>query len=244
MRLVVRRLGLLPLALRGVEIAEREVQRGALRQAREVGAQLPLQGLGAGEIGERREPRARGAVHGIEVERASVVVGRDGTIRVACREGRDAQVGVDARRVRDEGGLVAAARGRVIALAQRLVAGGHLGGDAARDLRGALERERRARGDRGALAHDALGGCFLGFLCALRQGLSALRQRSGRGSRTGGSGWRRRRGGRHQLDRGRSRSGGAQSRCSRWSEAAAHPEPAPPRPQRANATIRTAASAT
>src|SRR5260221_5933788 len=96
-RLEVFGLRILPARLRGVEVAQREAQRRALRVARDVGAQLRLEALGARVVGERGEPRERGGVARIHVERAPVVApgrppggparraGAHGPLRVAGR---------------------------------------------------------------------------------------------------------------------------------------------------------------
>src|ERR1700693_3727603 len=49
-----------PARLRGVEVAERKMQRRALRRARKVGAQLRLERFGTRVVGERGEPGGRG----------------------------------------------------------------------------------------------------------------------------------------------------------------------------------------
>src|SRR6202795_4530587 len=61
-RLEERGLRVVPARLRGVEIAEREMQRGALRVARDVRAQLRLERLGLRVVGERGEPGDGGRV--------------------------------------------------------------------------------------------------------------------------------------------------------------------------------------
>src|SRR5690348_13952430 len=105
-----------PAALRGVEVAERELQRRAVRVLGDVRAQRVLERFGRRVVGERRESRERGGVAGIELQHAAIRGRGARHVAQACLDRGEAELGVHVGRIGLDRGRVVAPGGGEVAL--------------------------------------------------------------------------------------------------------------------------------